>query len=312
MRINQEVQQNLEQKAVLALLQEIFPEVIEGFEAPYRLFRYDKGDDRFYYRMADSHLIPYLSVTSFTHKSLPTSQYLLDWYGKMGSAAANQYKKTAAEYGTILHIEAVEAFKENRYSWRTLEKTLTEKMPQQYRYLYGEWLWTLKKDLMAFFQFRKDAIVNIIALEIPVYSDKYRLAGTIDMVCEIKFGGKTVYAIVDFKSGKKGFWEAHELQLHCYKELWNERFGDLINVTHVFNFAPNNWTKKPTYKLKNQTKSHFATSASARMQMAMIEGWIIPPDNYFDIVGEVSDLTEFDYTQHLICDKTMSNALANA
>ncbi|MCB0376370.1 MAG: hypothetical protein KDD04_10665, partial [Sinomicrobium sp.] len=60
-----------------------------------------------------------------------------------------------------------------------------------------------------------------------------------------------------FKSGRKGFWPTHEAQLHIYRMMWNAVFGEKVGleVTHVFNWAPNKWRDKPTYKLQNQTES---------------------------------------------------------
>lgn len=308
MRIDQKQKAKIEENNLIQLMQEVVPEV-SAIEAPYRLWRYDKTEDRFYYRIIGNQLKPYLSVTSFTQKILPTSPYLMRWYGDNGNDVAEYKKNLSAEYGTILHMEIAKAIKNNSYSFRELETTLMEVITEQYKYCYADWLFSLKKDLMSFFEFYAQQVVKVISLEIPVCSDNFDLAGTVDLVCQVQFDGKPVNAIVDFKSGRKGFFEAHELQLHCYKEIWNERFGDLFEVSHVFNWAPNAWRKKPTFKFKNQTNSSFAKTARARMRICNLEKWATPPASYFDITGEVQSLDEFSYQNHLITEDTIKKAL---
>lgn len=310
-RISKDRKKDYEDTQLLELFREVVPEVIEGIEAPYRLYRYDRGDDRFYYRVVGNEVKPYLSVTSFTSRSLPTSEFLVRWIGDLGNDLSDHKKYVAALYGSIYHIEIAKAVRSMSYDFRTVKSVLKDSVPVHLYHLIPRWEWQLKKDMASFIQFLKDKVVRVIACEIGVYSDEFGLAGTIDLVCEVRFGSKTVYAIVDFKSGKKGFWDSHELQLHSYKELWNERFANLIEVTHVFNFAPNDWQKEPTYKFKNQTNSKFSNSVINRMTIALLEEWVIPPVDYCDISGEVSDLSEFDFNQHLIKDFRVKKALVN-
>jgi hypothetical protein len=63
---------------------------------------------------------------------------------------------------------------------------------------------------------------------------------------------KEVIAIVDFKSGRKGFWESHEIQLKAYQWMVDENYPDL-KVEKVFNWSPKDWKSKPTYTLTRQT-----------------------------------------------------------
>lgn len=294
---------------LLELFTEVTPDLCR-IEAPYRLFRYDKGSDRFYYRVAETgmSLLPYLSVTSFTGKSLPTSPYLVQWMASQGLEAAEAKRDLAAEYGTLMHIEIGRAIKDGRYDFKELEDRLLEELPAHYKYQYSNWVYQLKRDLLSFFQFYKEHNVEVTALEIPVYNDQYGLAGTIDLVCTLDFNGQRVNALVDFKSGKKGFFEAHELQLIAYKHMWNELFGTVFPVTHVFNFAPNNWRKAPTYKLKNQTDSVYARSVVARMTIANLEGWVKPPSSFLDIHGEV-DLSNFDFNNNMLRNTQLGDAI---
>ena len=308
-RISKEIKSKYKESDLLELFKEVIPEVIEGIEPSYRLYRYDRGDDRFYYQVTGEDIKPYLSVTSFVSKSLPTSKYLIKWVGDLGNDMSDHKAYVAALYGTIYHIEIAKAVKEMSYDFRTIRKVLQSSVPVHLYHLISRWEWQLKKDMAAFILFLQEKVVRVIACEIGVASDEYGLGGTIDLVCELKFGQGTVIAIVDFKSGKKGFWDSHELQLHCYKEIFNESFGALLEVTHVFNFAPNDWKKKPSYKLKNQTKSLFAESAIYRMPVALLEGWIVPPTNFYDITGVVENIAEFSFDAHTIGDTAVSDAL---
>jgi hypothetical protein len=63
-----------------------------------------------------------------------------------------------------------------------------------------------------------------------------------------------INAIVDFKSGRHGFFPQHEAQLKMYERMWNENFPT-VPVTHVFNWSPDNWETTPAYKFKNQSAS---------------------------------------------------------
>ena len=68
---------------------------------------------------------------------------------------------------------------------------------------------------------------------------------------------KTITAIVDFKSGKKGFYDKHALQLLLNKEIVQENYPELI-VEGIYNFSPKEWISTPSYNLKDQTTNPVA------------------------------------------------------
>ena len=122
------------------------------------------------------------------------------------------------------------------------------------------------------------------------------------MVAEIKFGQKYVNAIVDLKSGKKGFFDAHILQLHGCREAWNENFPK-IPVTHIFNFAPVDYRAKVNYKLENQTKNMIGMCDGIPeweywFKLAKARNIIRPPSKYDVVWGEFDKIENFDPENH--------------
>lgn len=277
------------------VLQEILPDIAPDFMVP-TLYRYDRpsgAEDRYYYRIFDDNRVGYLSVTSAVNHILYSggdSFELSKWKTEVGNDYAKYYSKYRAQYGTQLHIECVEFLRNKFIDWDDLKRRQLQTCSQLgYKWAIEQWIHEICKDVASFVQFCYEHNVVVKFAELAVHSDKYRLAGCIDLGLEMDHGGKRVKALVDIKSGKKGFYESHALQLHIYKTLFNDLFKDTWEVTHVFNFAPNNWREKapikPTFKLKNQAKYARIENLENDLELPRKLGIISPPDSYLEFQG---------------------------
>ena len=198
----------------------------------------------------------------------------MNWILENGKEEADFKRDMAALYGTFMHSQFERLVINRSYNFdeapaATLEFMEQNNVPDKF---YGEWMPKIKKDVLAFAAFLRDWSVKPLAIEIGLRSAEFHYAGCVDMPCIMTDpkSGETFAAIVDFKSGRKGFWEEHELQLHLYKDMWNENFPDLP-VVRVFNFSPKDWRKEPTYNLKDQTASTNAAKLPHLLALSWIE-----------------------------------------
>jgi len=260
---------------------------------PYKIYRFNASGSRYYFTWEDKNFEPkvYQSVTSVIKNHIGSDKkHLYRWYGQKGYSFCIRYLGDAAIYGTFMHIQINKMFMDKKYDLSKIheytEQFLVENNinPISYSILEEDdedtfinvFSKRLKNDLMAFMQFCVDVNFQPIASELALCSPK-GYAGAIDLVgymdIDVKqFNGeyyksgekkglpketiqkKRVLSIVDFKSGRKGFYKDHEWQLKLYQNMWNENFP-LHIVERTFNWSPNDWTKSPTYKLKDQTEA---------------------------------------------------------
>lgn len=265
-------------------------------EPPYKVFQLNSKGHRYYYRF-DENGQPefYPSVTTILSQTLPKSPFLIEWIASKGMDEAERYKAERAAYGTFMHARFEELIINRVYNLDDLKgklKTYIEvnRLPDDFIYYADD----LKKDVLAFAQFVIDYDVRPLAVEIALVHPYYKYAGMVDLPCTMKrspCSDERITAIVDFKSGRKGFYEDAEIQLHLYKMMWNVTFED-YPVTHVFNFSPKDWRKKPSYNLKDQTNSPNAAKIPALLEIAAIEDE--KRDNIFTAVSGSINLDEMN------------------
>lgn len=279
---------------------------------PETIYRLKKGSKRFYYTFNDR-FDPtfYVSVTTMIKQTMPTSPYLIKWVADMGHEEATKYAELRAHYGTFMHIEISEMLINQEYdleqtSERLKAYLLEHKLPLSH---ITEWVDELKKDILAFAQFVIDYEVTPVAIEIMLKSDVWGYAGAIDLVCDMTIeeigdfgevyktgknkglpkktkGSKRVRAIIDLKSGRKGFYEEHAIQLCAYNEMWSENFPD-YPVQKLYNWAPNEWVKSPSYKLKDQTNCKNGAKLPNLIDLAIHDNGNISDSNIMSFSGKI-------------------------
>ena len=261
-------------------------------EPAYRVFQLNSDGHRYYYRFNEAGEPEFFpSVTTLLKQVMPTPPALLDWMIANGKDGATEKRDLAAAYGTFMHIQFETLVINRRYDFDNVPAVLLgymerENLPEK---VFAEWLPKIRKDVLAFAQFVRDYNVKPLAIEIGLVHPEYHYAGCIDLPCLMTDpkSGKQFTAIVDFKSGRKGFYEEHELQLHLYREMWNVNYPE-TPVARVFNFSPKDWRTKPTYNLKDQTDSVNARKLPYLLALASIEDE--KRDNTLTIVRGVLDL----------------------
>ena len=263
-------------------------------EPPYRIYQLNTDGHRYYYRFVNGEPVFYPSVTTMLKQVMPTSPFLIQWMLANGAEGATEKRDLAAAYGTFMHIQFEQLIINRSYDFDKVPEVLktyieSENLPDK---VFWDWADKIRKDVLAFAQFVKDWNVKPLAIEIGLVHPQYHYAGCVDMPCVLTDPkkGDTFRAIVDFKSGRKGFWEEHELQLHLYKDMWNVNFPD-TPIERVFNFSPKDWCKdKPTYNFKEQTDSENAAKIPHLLALAAIEDE--KRDNTLTVVSGVLNLDE--------------------
>lgn len=214
----------------------------------------------------------YKSLTTFLNAVMPANQHLENWKMSMAAElgsreAVDEYVGKTADYGTALHIAVADYCRDSGVDWIEFENrafyTLQDAglSADSIEYALPEFI----RDFAALVQFFHDYRVTVLAVEIPVWMEE-GVATLIDLVVEMdaKNYDKTPpekrerhHAIVNLKSGKKGFYESHVMQLVGERMMFNQLYAGALGfeIEHVYNLAPADWKEKPAYKVKNQTET---------------------------------------------------------
>ena len=265
-------------------------------EQPEPVDRLDSSGHRYYYTF-DEFGEPrfFVSVTTLIKQTLPTSPSLVKWIADMGYEESQRFAQERAHYGTFMHAQLAELLITRSYNLNLIRERLrmfieSEQLPGDFMGYADDF----KKDILAFAQFMKDTDLKPLAIEIVLTNPEDGYAGAIDLVAELTIEEKGFFgevyktganagkpketkqqrrirAIIDFKSGRKGFFPEYEIQLHAYKKMWNINF-EAHPVEKVFNWSPKDWRgKTPTYNFKDQTDSKNAKKLPYLVELARIE-----------------------------------------
>lgn len=265
-------------------------------EQPEPVYRLDSSGHRYYYTF-DENGEPrfYVSVTTLIKQTLPTSPQLIKWIADIGYEESQRYAQERASYGTFMHAQIAELIISRSYNLNGLRERLkmyieSENLPIDFINYADDF----KKDILAFAQFMRDTELKPLAIELVLTNPQDGYAGAIDLCAEITieekgfFGDvyktganagkpketkrtRRIRAIIDFKSGRKGFYPEHEVQLLAYKTMWNMHFEN-YPVERVYNWSPKDWRGSvPTYNFKDQTDSKNAMKLPYLVELARIE-----------------------------------------
>lgn len=250
-------------------------------DVAYRLYQLNSRGERYYYTFGtDGEPIFFPSVTTVLHKVAPENRVLTEWKLRLGKEAADNYTNERAAYGTFVHGLIEQLVISRRFNIEEIKEKL-EKYVEREKLPYGfveSHIEEAKADMVAFAKWMRDYDVRPIAVEVALYSPTMGVAGMIDLVADVREYpiskeeemvakasdegkarekyGKRIYAIIDFKSGKKGFYDSYAQQLEIYRRMWNETFPELP-ISRMFNIAPKEWMgtakKVPSYNYEEQT-----------------------------------------------------------
>ena len=157
----------------------------------------------------------YESVTTALGNQPGKKEGLMEWRRRVGDAEANRISRKAAGRGTAVH-QIIEDDLNN------LEDPEKDKMPDAV---------VMFKQLQPILD---KSISKVYMQEAPLWSYKYRLAGRVDCVADIK--GKLT--VVDFKTSmkpKKKEWVIdYFLQTAAYSHMIEEMYGETVDQTVIF------------------------------------------------------------------------------
>lgn len=271
-------------------------------EPKYKLYQLNSDGHRYYYLYEGTTPVFYPSVTTLLKQVMPTSPFLIKWMVENGTDGATEKRDLAAAYGTFMHAQFETLLINRRYDFDTVPANLLSYMEQNNlpEKFYGESLAKIRKDVCAFAQFVKDYNVRPLAVEIALVHPDCHYAGMLDLPCLMTDPktGNEFPAIVDFKSGRKGFYEEHELQLALYRDMWNVNYPEMP-ITRIFNFAPKDWRGvKPTYTLKEQTESPNIAKIPALLTLAAIAD--AQMDNTFTVISGELNLDDYKPSNNIM------------
>lgn len=291
-------------------------------EQPQRIHRLQQSGKRIYYTYDEKDELDfYVSVTTMIKAVTPTNEYLIKWIADMGYEQSKAYAQERADYGTFMHAEIANFLIDRQIDLDTMDERLLQyieanRLPSTFINYLDE----LKKDVLAFAQFAHEYKVKPLAIEV-VLAHPEGYAGAVDLVCKMTvekkgYWGETyksgankgkpkeskqeveIVAIVDFKSGRKGFYEDNEIQLECYRRMWNYHYGKTLPVDNIFNWSPKAWTgATPTYNLKNQTGMKSAQKLDFYIQLAQLEFNL--DDTQFSVVSGVVSMDDYQVENNL-------------
>ena len=281
----------------------------------YKVGRVYYGSGRSYLRILpdgslESPFRLYTSLTTAIDSCQPTEHGLLSWYCEHGLDEAKRLSRLAANYGTLLHKEIGLYLIMNYYDFDSVQERVAEELSQTnyWQPETDQWAEKLQYDMVAFIAFAQEHEIKPLGIEYVLLSDK-GFGTLIDLVCRLKMPVKgfhgEVYksgdrkgepkettvllektAIINFKSGRHGFYRNNGIQIECEKQLWEENFPD-IKIDCAMNWSPKEWIVEPAWNLRDWSGEIEQAEVDAVMALAQIRyGNKALNKKYIDITGQ--------------------------
>lgn len=295
----------------------------DTFRPPHELFKVDLAAGRYYYRPTRGHqILWYLSVTTLVKNVLPTSEYLVNWKIEQGSPeAAHEAMMEAAWYGDIMHGQMLDFVIYQKWNPDNLQPFIDNYIQHNQLSVHGSlrrsYYDKCVSDMIAWTQFCHDVNLTPVAVEYPLFSDSKRVAGRTDLIAaldtKIKGHHGEVYksgprkgkpketyktirvrTMIDLKSGRKNFYEGHEVQLQIYKDLWEETFAE-YPIQRIYNWSPKDWRSDAGYNFRDQTGKHSEKLMEHYYGIGLEKNLADPTKKIKEINGEVKFGEEPNY-----------------
>lgn len=293
-----------------------------------QMYRANIKGSRYYFNKYEDSIQLYPSVTHITDAMITDKYVLIELLDSLGKDKYYEMMRTKACYGTIMHravneyLLSGDNYNNREINSERINEIIIEEADKSRidEYIRRYWLEDMKADVKCMIMFLAEHNVEPLAIEIMgCYNDeKYKFAGAIDLICKMdievkgffgevyKTGEKKgqpkeskrvdrIIAIVDYKSGKKGFYRGHEVQINMYKMIV-EQMG--VKVDKCFNVSPNETSTN--YKMKDQTNVASKNKINGLLQ-AFYEDYKEPSEIKFipDVLKAETQYIILDIKEHL-------------
>ena len=265
--------------------------------------------NRYYYRvMDDGNVRIYASATNLIADGYAEKKDSLnEWKQMMKMLGKNpeEVSQYEADKGTImlflygLYLTGRDMYLRRSYIVKTvLESDLKISKQNMDRFSHSlDDIDDMINRLKKFAKFCSDYKVKVLAIEKILSCEEYEVASPIDAIVEMSqwetvegyFGAvyqratgehkkgdpkketkkveRRINAILDFKSG--GIYPSYALQLHLYRLMVKEWYGEVLDIEKIYNFSPKSESSKG-YTLRDQTDCSELRKADVVYKQGMI------------------------------------------
>lgn len=284
---------------------------------PTKVYKFEHPAAKFYFTYDMDEFKPnfFISVSSVLDSQVPMAKEIIEMMVKMGKNAFDEHVRERKMYGMIMDRTFKNLLIKKEVDLMEVPQIVSDFMVEHSLSYNQEW-WTeeLRKDILSFGNWVYDYNVKPLSIGQLLVSENLGIGGEIDLVCMMNDKGytdktpelmrKRVIRIVDFKSGKKGFYDTNILQLGYYKEVWNENFPE-YPCDSIANWGGKNWRSEANYEFKVHDSNPVLAKCEYYLELAKIDN--ITPDrtvriyNGSVVIGQpVSDRFQALSTEQII------------